>query len=197
MTKNDDKLNIFGRVRELDRTSAIGFCAAMLERQVPNFTLFCALTECEGSEQMIKALNQVWLAYESALVRRKFTTNVSLLRDKVEVVTPDSADYDNFGVYPAIDCAMAMVATLNLIDREDEAGAVAVSKLSQGTVESVIIATEGEIENSEIKQHPLMQREIDYQQQILAILSEQKPTSKLLKSMALEDGASNIGISED
>lgn len=197
MNTKDDKLNIFGQVRALDRVSAVGFCAAMLTRQVPNFTLFCSLNDVEGDEQMNKALNQVWLALDAAISRKKFTTNVSLLRDKVEVITPDSNDFDNFGVYPAIDCAMAMVATLNLIDREDDLGAVAVSKLSQGSVEAVILATEGEIDNQEIKQHPLMQREIDFQTRLLLILTEQGLDPKKLKALALEDGASNIGIGQE
>jgi hypothetical protein len=189
-----EKLNIFGQVRDLQRTASIGFCAVLLERQIVNFELFCSLNECEGNEQMRKALNQIWLAFESTQQRKKFTTNISLLRDKVEVITPDASDYDNFGVYPAIDCAMAMVATLNLIDREDDTGAVVVSKLSQGTVEAVILATEGELENQAIKQHPLMQREIDFQIQVLTALQYQSTDSKSLKTLALEDGASNIGI---
>jgi hypothetical protein len=189
-----EKLNIFGQVRGLQRTASIGFCAVLLERQIVNFELFCSLNECEGNEQMRKALNQIWLAFESTQQRKKFTTNISLLRDKVEVITPDASDYDNFGVYPAIDCAMAMVATLNLIDREDDTGAVVVSKLSQGTVEAVILATEGELENQAIKQHPLMQREIDFQIQVLTALQYQSTDSKSLKTLALEDGASNIGI---
>lgn len=189
-----EKLNIFGQVRDLHRTASIGFCAVLLERQMVNFELFCCLNECEGNEQMRKALNQIWLAFEAAQQRKKFTTNVNLLRDKVEVITPDANDYDNFGVYPAIDCAMAMVATLNLIDREDDTGAVVVSKLSQGTVEAVILATEDELDNQAIKQHPLMQREIDFQIQVLTALQHQSIDSKSLKSLALEDGASNIGI---
>lgn len=194
MKDNVNKLNIFGEVRELNRVSAIAFCAVMLERQLVNFELFCSLNDFEGNEQMVKALNQVWLAFEAAQQRKKFTTNISLLRDKVEVITPDANDFDNFGVYPAIDCSMAMVATLNLIDREDDAGAVAVSKLSQGSVEAVILATEGEIDNQQIKQHPLMQREIAFQLQLLTTLEQQDIDTKGLKALAQEDGASNIGI---
>ena len=194
MTDNPNKLNIFGQVRELSRVTALGFCATMLERQVPNFDLFCSVTATEGNEQMNKALNQVWLAFEAAQKRQKIKTNFALLRDKVEEVTPDSADYDNFGVYPAIDCAMAMVATLNLLSREDEAGAVAVSKLSQGSVEAVILATEGDVDNQTIKQHPLMQREIEFQTQLLERLETQNDSKQSLQSFAIQDRASNIGI---
>jgi uncharacterized protein YjaG (DUF416 family) len=198
----DNKLNIFGQVRAFSKLQSVAFCATMLERQVPNFSLFCDLMEADGEAQMQKALNQIWLAFESLQKAHKVTTNMALLRDKVEDISPDANAYDGFGVYPAIDCAMAMVATLNVLTNDDENGAVAVSKLSQGSVEAVILASEGEMENHAVKQHPLMQRELEFQASLIAQLSESsisKQSTQSLKGLATQDGATNIGIelSED
>ena len=200
MSHKTPKLNLFAQVRELSPVSSLAFCACLLERQVPNFRLFCEVVENDDATQMEKALEQLWLAYAAKIARQKFKTNIALLRDKVEIVTPDAADYDNFGVYPAIDCAMAMVAALNVVSGDDLQGAVVLSKLSQGSVESVILATEGELDNQAIKQHPLMQREIDFQQQLVELLTQahdQALPAQQLKAFALEDGLTNIGIAID
>ena len=37
------KLNTFGRVRALEGWKAVAFGAALLERMLPNYTLFCCL----------------------------------------------------------------------------------------------------------------------------------------------------------
>ncbi len=199
MTKTEKKLNLFAQVRELSPVASLAFCACLLERQVPNFSLFCDIVESGDGAQMEKALEQIWLAYGAKIARQKFSTNIALLRDKVEVVTPDAADFDNFGVYPAIDCAMAMVAALNLVSGDDPQGAVVLSKLSQGSVESVILATEGELDNAAIKLHPLMQRELAFQQHLVALLNESDTPLpvKQLKAFAVEDGSTNIGIALD
>ncbi|MBT0587690.1 DUF416 family protein [Alteromonas oceanisediminis] len=194
----NQKLTVFAQVRELPLAAAVGFCATMLERQLPNFKLFCEVASIDDESQMSKALAQVWLAYQALISGKKITTNMALLREKVELISPHSADHDNFGVYPAIDCAMSMVATLNLLAKEEDAGAVVVSKLSQGSVELVILATEGDdLSNEAIKAHPLMQREVDFQQQLLAVLNVPKrdlPSVEQLQQLAHHDGASNIGI---
>lgn len=192
-----NKLNIFAQVRELPVAAAIGFCATMLERQVPNFTLFCQVCEFETEGQMEKAQNQLWLAYDAVKAKRKVTTNMGLLRDKVEAIAPDAHEYDNFGVYPAIDCAMAMVGAISLVAGDEPQGAVMLSKLSQGSVEAVILATEGELDNQEVKVHPLMQREVEFQRELLNLLTsgnKHLPSAERLQELALQDGATNIGI---
>jgi uncharacterized protein YjaG (DUF416 family) len=101
-------------------------------------------------------------------------------------------------VYPAIDAAMSMTATILLIQGEDLQGAVVVSKLSQGGVEAFIEATaEFELNDTDIKQHPLMQWEISLQQELLVLINSSPKDSqacKRLKDLARRDGMSNIGI---
>ena len=73
-----------------------------------------------------------------------------------------------------------------------------VSKLAQGTVETFVEATsDDEITDEEIKQHPLMQWEIEIQQELLTLLANSPKngeTCKALKAIAIGEGMSNIGI---
>lgn len=128
----------------------------------------------------------------------KSKINIDVQLEKLEEITPDTHQFDHYGVYPALDCAMSMAAMFNLLKKEDEQGAVVVSKLSQGTVESFIDATsEEEPSSEEIKAHPLMQWEIETQKELLDYLKEanrSKETVKALRQMVTQEGISNIGI---
>jgi uncharacterized protein YjaG (DUF416 family) len=124
--------------------------------------------------------------------------NFAAQLEKVEEAVPDAINFDNYGVYPAIDMAMSMSATILLIQGEDPQGAVVVSKLSQGGVEAFIEANaEEEISDLDIKQHPLMQWEVETQQELLILLSKcakNAQSCKQLKQLATAEGMSNIGL---
>lgn len=138
----------------------------------------------------------------SWVIDPKTKINVAVQLENLEEITPDITEFEHFGVYPALDCAMSMAAMFNLLNKEDEQGAVVVSKLSQGSVENFIDFTEEDIRNSEdrnqlIKAHPLMQWEISTQQELLEYIKTQersKETVKALKTKALEEGISNLGL---
>lgn len=188
------KLNIFQQVRELEGWHAVAFSATLLERMLPNYILFCEATEFTDPAQYRNSLNAIWewLAVPQAKI------NFAAQLEKVEDAVPDASDFDNYGVYPAIDMAMSLSATILLIQGEDLQGAVVVSKLSQGGVEAFIEASsEEEISDLEIKQHPLMQWEIETQQELLIFLAKcpkNAASCKHLKQLATAEGMSNIGL---
>jgi uncharacterized protein YjaG (DUF416 family) len=188
------KLNVFQQVRDLEGWHAVAFSATLLERMLPNYVLFCEATEFADPAQYRNSLNAIW----EWLAVPKAKINFAVQLEKIEELVPDASDFDNYGVYPAIDVAMSMSATILLIQGEDPQGAVVVSKLSQGGVEAFIEASaEQTITDLDIKQHPLMQWEISLQQELL-VLIEKEPkngqTCKLLKAFARQEGMSNIGI---
>ncbi len=190
-----NKLNTFARVRELEGWKAVVFSAALLERMVPNYELFCTTADIDDSDVLRKCLNLIW----ESLLSPKSKINFSLQLEKVEEATPDTADYDSFGVYPAIDAAIGVSACLNLILKQDLQGAVVISKLSQGSVENYLLAT-GEANTENVRTHPLMQFEIEVQTQLLDYLdsaTHQKDASKDVKALALEERISNLGIAID
>ncbi|WP_438864584.1 YjaG family protein [Neptunicella sp.] len=189
-----NKLNTFARVRELSGWQAIAFAATLVERMLPNYQLFCEASEFGDPEQYRKTLNSIW----ESLASPKSKINFAAQLEKIEVAIPDAADFDVYGVYPAIDVCMSMTALILLIMDDDPQGAVVVSKLSQGSVEAFIeAATEGDVDDQQIKQHPLMQWEISFQTELLDVIAKAKPSAdvfKQLKAMATEEGMSNIGI---
>ncbi|MEW9798859.1 YjaG family protein [Alteromonas sp. CYL-A6] len=188
----DNKLNTFARVRALTGWQAVAFSAALLERMLPNYLLFCELTGFDDGKACRTCLDLIWESVKAP----KSKINVAVQLDKVEEATPDTAEFDNFGVYPAIDAAIALAAALNLIKGDDPQGAVVVSKLSQGSVEAYLLHT-GEATDDNVKQHPLMQFEVEVQQELLAIAEAggaRAEVASALKTAALEAGISNIGI---
>ncbi len=188
------KLTIFQQVRELEGWYAVAFSATLLERMLPNYSLFCEATDFADPAQYRNSLNAIW----EWLAVPKAKINFAAQLEKVEEAVPDAKDFDNYGVYPAIDVVMSLSATILLIQGEDPQGAVVVSKLSQGGVEAFIEASaDFPISEQEIKQHPLMQWEIDTQKELLALLhksAKSADTCKQLKQLATAEGMSNIGI---
>ncbi len=186
------RLNTFARVRELGDWKAVAFGAALLERMLPNYTLFCDATGYEDDGVHRKCLDLVWEWLRTPRSKINFAVHL----EKVEDATPDTQDYDFYGVYPAIDAAMAMSALINLVLAQDEQGAVVISKLSQGSVEAFLLLSD-EATDDNVKDHPLMQFEIETQQELLAQLDTmgRKPEAlDAFRAMSLEAGMSNIGL---
>jgi uncharacterized protein YjaG (DUF416 family) len=188
------KLTVFQEVRELEGWQAIAYAATLLERMLPNYTLFCEVTEFADPSLYRNSLDAIWDWLSSPKAKINFAAQL----EKIETAVPDVADFDTYGVYPALDVAMSMTAIILLIQGEDPQGAVVVSKLSQGGVEAFIEATaEADISDAQIKVHPLMQWEIEVQQELLVLVKKHPhnaTTCKLLRVFALEPGVTNIGI---
>ena len=160
-----------------------------------NYQLFCEVTEYGDPSVLTHCLSLMW----EVLGNPKSKVNFATQLEKVEEATPDTSDFDTYGVYPAIDAAIAMSATINLILKDDPQGAVVVSKLSQGSVEAYLLATD-EATDETVKSHPLMEFEIAIQQELLDTVQSDKPwleKLKLLKDIAASEGISNIGIARD
>jgi uncharacterized protein YjaG (DUF416 family) len=191
------KLNIFQQVRELQDWRACGIALVLLERMHPNYQLFCEATEFCNADPLRNTLNSLWDWLANPDTKKGGTKiNYEAQRAKLDEATPDVKDFDNYGVYPALDFAVSLDAVLNLMSGEDPQGAVVVSKVSQGCVEAYIEAIEGE--EVEIKTHPLMTWEIEVQNEVLELLhsgvKRNKELVKQLKLIAIEEGISNIGI---
>ncbi|GGW82998.1 YjaG family protein [Alteromonas halophila] len=189
---SNNKLNTFARVRALKDWRAVTFSAALLERMLPNYLLFCELTGFDDGKACRTCLDLIWESVSAP----KSKINFAVQLEKVETATPDTADFDNYGVYPAIDAAIALAATINLITGEDTQGAVVTSKLSQGSVEAYLLAN-GEADDASVKHHPLMEFEVEVQQALLDELERDAARAKVIanaRHIALEAGISNIGL---
>ena len=187
-----DKLSTFQQVRDLSKKPAIAFSAALLQRMLPNYELFCDVTEFGDKELTAKLVDLIW----EWLNASKAKINIAVQLEKLEEVTPDVENFDNFGVYPALDFCMALAATLQIMSDEEPSGAVIVAKLSQGGVEAYLLALSAtDLSNEEIKQDPLMQFEIETQLEVLAMCKDKSIDFKSLRNEMKAQGMSNIGLS--
>lgn len=189
-----DKLSTFAQVRQLEGWKAVAVAVTLCERMMPNYQLFCEASEfCDGKIAR-NCLDLIWEWIATPQSKINFSVQIENLQD----VIPDPQSYDFFGVYPALDAAMSIFATVQLILGEDKEGAVVVSKLSQGSVETYLQYTQQrELTSREMREDPLMQWELEFQADLLNTLNEHMPRKDLarkLKAMAKEEGMSNIGI---
>jgi uncharacterized protein YjaG (DUF416 family) len=187
-----EKLSTFQQVRDLPKKQAVAFSASLLQRMLPNYQLFSEVTEFGDALYAKNLLDLIW----EWLTAPKAKINIAVQLEKLEEITPDIENFDNFGVYPALDFCMAATATLQLISDEEENGAVMVAKLSQGGVEAYLLAlSEADLSNQEIKADPLMQYEIETQLEVLAACKagDYKALRKQMKAVEM----SNIGLSLD
>lgn len=189
-----NKLTTFQRVRDLKGWHAVAFAATVIQRMQPNFQLFCETTEFDDEGQFNKSLSAVW----QWLTPKSGKINFAVQLDKLEQNTPDASAFQTYGVYPAIDASISLASTIALIIQDEPQGAVITSKLSQGCVEAFIeLVSEEELESEQIKSHPLMIWEVEFQNELLGLLADLNVSAesvKTLKALAIAEGVSNIGI---
>jgi len=194
MQLRENKLTTFAQVRELKSPKDVLFACALTQRMLPNYQLFSQATGFGDAHVAQSILNLMWEWCMSP--QSKFNAAVQL--EKLEEIIPEVGDFDTFGVYPALDCCMAISVALQGFTKEHEHPAVTIAKLSQGSVEAYIIATsETELSNQDIKQDPLMQYEIETQQSLLAFCESNKVSKELVKSLRedlIAQNMSNLGI---
>lgn len=194
MKTRDNKLNTFAQIRELAPPKDMLFSCALMQRMLPNYQLFSELNDF-GDGQMAQAtLNLIWDWCMSS--QSKF--NAAIQIEKLEEIIPEVANFESFGVYPALDYCMALSCALQSFTKEHEHAAVTIAKLSQGSVEAYILATsETELSSEEIKNHPLMVFEIETQVSLLEFCQNNKMTKDLVKELRADLVAqkmSSLGI---
>jgi len=171
--------------------------STMMERMLPNYLLFSQLTQFGEGKALRDALNIVW---EKQHVKQlKLSTEKQL--EKIEPNIPNIEDFDQFGVYPALDTAMALTCLLQGMGG-DESGFVDVCKLSQASVGKLVELELSEQHDSltdeQIHQHELMQYEVEFLAELIADASKlhqvNKSTVNRYKQRALADGITNIAI---
>lgn len=195
------KANNFQTMRELNFYQQAAIAAALLERMLPNYQLFAEVTQTGDSELPRHILTLVW----EWLTVKKAKINFDKLAEELELITPDIADFDIFGVYPAVDCATALDMMLSGIAQQDSAEFINVAKISQATVARLIehesidddITTEAELKKI-VREHPLMQYEMDCLAELIELVTPLKQFGReerqLLQNWVIEQGLTNLGM---
>lgn len=179
----------------------IAFSTALLERMLPNYQMFSQAADFGDFAVLRNQVNLIWQRLDKS---QKVKINYQAQLTKLEEQIPDPESFDFFGVYPALDAAMALMSLLQAMqDNEDDEGFIAVSRLSFNSVSfylELMIAQESdeaEITDEAIEQHPLMVWEKEMQTELfdfIKVASENKQTCEKMREIALSEGLSNLGI---
>jgi uncharacterized protein YjaG (DUF416 family) len=199
----NDTLLLEPQIKELDKPKLVAFCAAIAQRQFPNFALFSHLVEFGDAKKMANILDGIW----QSLVPGGAKMNFELQLNKVETNMPDLDAYDMYGVAPALDAMTCLHATVTCILEGEYEEAVTIASVSRETVASFIEVSEGDNQMSDdqimrlISNHQLMEQEDDFQAEVIERLQYAKTLDKefiaQLKEFSTNQGFSNIGISVD
>lgn len=190
----------FQQLKELAPWQQTAFAAALAERMYPNYALFCQVTEQEEQAAALKkGLMLIW----EQLSNKDSKINFEVQLEKLADLIPNDADYEMYGVYPAIDAAMAAHTAMELAMGTQAEEVTRVSRLMRQTIISFIEATEELPEDEKARRkvlndHELMQFDREFQdevlQQIRAMKHPQKDKLKELRLMAQNDGVSCLGL---
>jgi uncharacterized protein len=188
--------------KQLSAWQRTAFCAALLERMLPNYHMFSQAVDFGDHDLLRNQLDLVW----QKLADRNIKINSEAQLIKLELQIPDPQQFNFFGVFPAIDTCMALMSVLQGSQESDLDDVEQVSRLSQNSVsgyvelllaQELVHQEEDSVSAQDIFQHPLMQWENASQQEYFDFLlasKENKQTCQLLKALALEQGLSNLGI---
>lgn len=190
-------------LQNLSQWQQTAFCAALLERMLPNYKMFSEASNFGDYKVLRNQLDLVWQWLDK---NSKIKINYSAQLVKLEDNIPDPEQFDFIGVFPALDAAMALMSLLQNMQDKDSDGFANVAKLSENSVsyyvELLLLDEQGDNEDAEvsaddINQHPLMEWERATQKELfdyLTIAAEQKKTCIQAKELVLEEGLSNLGI---
>lgn len=188
---------IHKRLENLESWQHLTFMAALCERMVPNFKLFCQMNKLESeSKNYQNILNLVW----EYLTVKEARINFENQLEKLESIIPDVNDYDNFGVVPALDACEALAEILHaIIAGETLERAVKISQISLSTVTALLETENGrDFSENKLKENEDIQAELDVQWQVYRLLKECETRDIALildlKNEIRTEGISNIGI---
>jgi len=202
---------------KLSRWQQVAFSAALLERMLPNYQMFAETTQF-GEVSLIR--NQLDLIWQWLDKSSAIKININAQLNKLEEQTPDPQQFNNFGVFPALDVCMALVSLWQLMQsngKDENDDVISISRLSLNSVsyyvellmieqnnsendknsEELPEELEVEITQTQINTHPLIEWEKETQNELfdfLKLAAENKRTCQLAKKLVLSEGISNLGI---
>lgn len=187
---------IHKRMEKLGSWQNITFMACLCERMYPNYYQFCTKTGFSDPQLYQRILDLVWESLTVKGAKVNFDTQL----EKLELAIPDPADFDIYGVYPAIDACVALSELLHShLSGETLEHAIEVSEISLRTVAMLeMTRAEREMTDDELKSLPEIEQELDLQWEIYRLLVECEERDldliKGLRADLKESGLSNICI---
>lgn len=170
----------------------LAVAAAVVARMQPNFALFCELSGHPGNPVYAGQLGLVWDYAAGINTRIDFDRQQA----KLEAITPDPAQWDMYGVWPALDATVALAALLSCCERFEPVEIATVFEVSRATIGGFLDARGEEYSGH----HPLFVREADFIERILAVAlspdgSRKQRVAAVRRAATAETATgSNIGL---
>lgn len=193
-------------LKKLSQWQKIAFSAAVLERMLPNYQMFAEGVEFGDFKVLRNQLDLIWQRLNKS---QKVKINYDAQLLKLEEQIPDPQVFELYGVYPALDAAMALMSLLQAMQDNEGEGFATISRLSENSVnfyvelclsqelDQQINNEEAEVTDEMIAEHALMQWEKEMQNELFDFIKtapENNKSCQTLKSIALEQGLTNLGI---
>ena len=194
-------------LKNLSQWQQVAFCAALLERMLPNYQMFAQHAEFGDYKVLRNQLDLIWQWLDKdSRCKINYDAQVAKLEEQV----PDPELFDFFGVFPALDSAMALMSLFQSMQDAQNSAFENIGKLSENSVSYYVelsLAQEMDeqtpdeeeliISPQQINAHPLMKWEKATQNELFDFLknaSENKASCQKAKALVLEEGLSNLGI---
>ncbi|WP_281559135.1 YjaG family protein [Thalassomonas sp. RHCl1] len=193
----------------LSQWQQVTFCAALLERMLPNYQMFSQAVDFGDGKLLRNQLDLLWQWLDK---NSRTKINFEAQLNKLEAATPNPEHFDTYGVFPALDVCMALMSVFQGIQDKNSADFASVARLSANSVYGYVelllveeLVEESGEESDEgltvapeaLEQHPLVQWEVATQNELFDFLKEapeNKKTCEQAKQMVMEEGLSNLGI---
>ena len=170
------------------------FALALSERMYPNYCLYAESTGNGDVQQIRQALDTMW----QYLTEKSIQVNLSAILEQLEAGMPDPQKEECYGARPALDACVALATAYNSVVFRLGDEAYDVSQTSLGCVVGFVEMQQGkECSVEELYAEPLIEEEMTFQVALLERVSQPRDAANILdiKSMASQDGVSNLGIS--
>jgi len=180
-------------LNSLNHWQQLSFCAAICERSLPNFQLFCELEERpEQYQQSRKILNKVWEYLRGQLSSMK---NIEKQLEVLNELVPDPTQHDSYGAYPAMDAMVALQSCIQGILDDSIDDAQAMQTMTQQRLLEVFELQQQNKEDSE-----LWARQLSFEQEVVDLVCEKISHADAIKKLiplSRDKGVSQLGICID
>ena len=181
----------FMELAQLNQWQQLAFCAALCERSFPNYELFCEIEEID-SKPARKILNKVWEYLRGQL---KSLKNMEKQIEHLTDLVPDPDNFEQYGVYPAMDTLLALQSCVQAILDSSIEDAESIQSLMQERLSEVL-----EIQEINKAESELWLRQLDFETSVYALITTQTSHADMVKTLiplSQDKGVSLLGICLD
>lgn len=171
-----DTVTLKNELLKLPRAHRVAFAASCSQRLVRNYEKFSGMEKWGKPDVLRTALDEVWRSLEGGQLE---IARIESLAEQCEAAAPDTETFSSLYTSAALDAASAIVETLRCCEDGQPDHAVNAATSARDSVDMYIqmrndLDPTGKAMEDVIVADPLMQRELQKQQQDLTALKQVK-----------------------